>query len=104
MESEQEFVDRVIGATQRIAILIHVGKYEQARLLSMDLCSEAGRRNRALRGLPEPEPTIDYDPDCHWDGTELLPGEKRREKGEAAEGFSLAELAAFPMDRPEPKE
>jgi hypothetical protein len=43
--------------------------------------------------MPEPDPDVDYDPDCHWDGTERKHGEPRREKGESyAEGLDLAAL------------
>lgn len=101
MENEEEFAERVIGAANRIALMLHMGKADKANDAALVLGEVAARRLRGLRGVPEPDPTIDSDPDCHWDGTERLPGEKRTEKGETDGTLDLATLATLPMDRPE---
>jgi hypothetical protein len=87
------FVNHVIGETNRIVIKAGTGQSDEARTLAALLCEAAGKKKRELLGLPEPDPDVDYDPDCHWDGTPLLPGETRREKGESfAERLDLATL------------
>jgi hypothetical protein len=59
----------------------------------LSLASIAGQKKREILGLPEPDPTVCYDDDCHADGTPILPGEPRREKGESfADGLDLAAL------------
>jgi hypothetical protein len=45
--------------------------------------------------MPEPDPDVDYDPDCHWDGTERVNGEARREKPDIASGLDLSDLKRF---------
>jgi hypothetical protein len=86
------FAESIRQQASRVASLAGAGRSQDAALAAMEICSQSVRFQRKLLGQPEPDPTIDYDEDCHWDGTPRLPGEPRREKGEAIEGLDLGEL------------
>ena len=87
------FVNHLIGETNRIVIKAGTGQAEKAREMAAILCSTAAYKRRELLGIEHPDPDVDYDPDCHWDGTPLLPGETRREKGYSyADALDLAQL------------
>ena len=87
------FVNHVMGETNRISAKITARGQKELGIELLSLCSLAGQKRRKLLGLPEPDPTVCYDEDCHWDGTPLLPGETRREKGESfADGLDLSAL------------
>ena len=87
------FVNHVMGEANRIVIKAGTGQAQEARSLAGALSDVAAQKHRQLMNLPEPDPDVDYDPDCHWDGTERLPGEPRREKGDSyADGLNLSAL------------
>jgi hypothetical protein len=84
------FVDRVLGDVSQMAFHAHKAGNADLAQIAFALLDDAGKKKRQLLGLPEPDPDVDYDPDYHWDGTPLLPGETRQEKGGAPEdGYDL---------------
>lgn len=87
------FVEYVRKEAFHVAMAARNGNAEKAAETALSLCSQAAAKKRQLLGLPEPDPDTDYDPDFHADGTERLPGEPRREKGETVSGtLDLSEL------------
>lgn len=87
------FTNYVIGQTHTLAARAMSLGQKEIGLDLLTLCGVAGKKHRELLGMEEPDPDVDYDPDCHWDGTPLLPGETRREKGDSyADGLDLSAL------------
>jgi|SRR5579871_4770189 len=86
------FTEYVRNEAFQIGMMAKSGQTEEASRAALSLCSQAAAKKRELLGMPEPDPTIDYDEDYHWDGTKRLPGEPRREKGELVERYDLSEL------------
>src|SRR5262249_4416032 len=86
------FAEYVRNEAFQIGMMAKNGRAEEASKAALSLCSQAAAKKRELLGMPEPDPSIDYDADYHWDGTQRLPGEPRREKVAAADGYDLSEL------------